>query len=157
MSSTLLLVVFQNLIFPAIFMVFWEMISIREHIGLLEIAIRDLRDTEKSTQQPQEAESKYSKEFIARVNKNMEEIRNNASDYKTKFVRDSYSDLVYQIQLGQYLQIFISISVLVFYYISKIQYISIAILLQTIISSVFGFVNLQISHRYYPREIKILR
>jgi hypothetical protein len=134
----------------------WEITTVRLHKELLEIAVRDLRIIENNTRPPLDVEEKYPKESIIRVEKEMERMRKDARNFHDSSVRDSYADFIHNIQLGQSIQVLISVANVAFYYITSPQYTSLVLLLQAIVSSVVGVVSLEIRHRNYPREIKVL-
>lgn len=130
MISTFLIEVFlENLFLPAIFIFFWGVIAVNTYKDKCEFATRDLRTIEKNTLPPSWAESS---------------------------IRDFYSDFSHLMQLGQSMQILISIINASFYYIYLPQYISLVLLLQAVVSSISGIVFLEIRHRSYPREIQNL-
>ena len=156
LEPLLLETVVINVFTPAIFLFFWEITTVRSHKKLLETAVRDLQIVENNTRPPLDVEEKYSKDFIIRVEKEMERIRNGARHFHDSSVRDSYSDFSHRIQLGQSIQILLSVSNATFYYVFLPQLISFVLLLQAIISSIVGVVLLEIRYRNYPREIRAL-
>lgn len=78
----------------------------------------------------------------------------NSLQYKESFIRDYFADFSYNLQLGQSIQIFISVINATAYYIAIPKIISLVLLLQAISSSIIALMVLEIRHRKYPKEIK---
>ena len=142
----LLEVVLENLFLPAIFIFSWGVNAVNTYKNKCKFVNRDL----------QEVENRHSENFIPPNKEWLEEVRRNAQDYHDASIRDFYSDFNHYMQLGQGIQILISVVNASFYYIYLPQYISLVLLLQAVVSSISGIVFLEIRHRNYPREIEIL-
>ena len=142
----LLEVVLENLFLPAIFIFSWGVNAVNTYKNKCKFVNRDL----------QEVENRHSENFIPPNEEWLEDVRRHAQDYHDGSIRDFYSDFNHYMQLGQSIQILISVVNASFYYIYLPQYISLVLLLQAVVSSISGIVLLEIRHRNYPREIEIL-
>lgn len=155
--SFLLGVVLENLFLPAIFIFSWGVNAVNTYKNKCKFATRDLQEVEKNTRPPSWIENRHSENFIPPNKEWLEDVRRNAQEYHDASIRDFYSDFNHYMQLGQGIQILISVVNASFYYIYLTQYISLVLLLQAVVSSISGIVFLEIRHRNYPREIEILR
>jgi hypothetical protein len=156
-GSFLLYLVFQNWVIPTFFTLSWTALAVKLYRDLQKKADRDYNNAVAGTQTPQGANTKYSDETIRRVKAFMEERMLYAQNFRDKSIKDSYVDLVHSLQLCQYLQILLSLSIASYYYLTLLQLFSLTLILQAIFSAISNIFLLEVRHRFYPREIKIIK
>lgn len=152
----LLFVIFENLLLPGIFLFLWGLTEVISFKDKCKYATRDFLMVEENTQPPPWVRYKQSVNLDSPNDEWLEGIRKDAKDYYDSSIRDFYSDFSYIMQLGQAIQILISIVNASVYYVIEPQYISLVLLLQAIVSSIASIVFLEIRKRSYPREIENL-
>ena len=152
-SYLLEMVIFENFIAPAVFMIVWAILEVRVYNELRIKMFKKRKSTLNSLRPPSNFESKYSEKFIEKMSIWTKDVIRRLFEHYEKSDRDLYYDFVFWMELGQYIQIMMATIFVALYYIKDIQYITLAILFQSIISMVFTFCFHLIKHKYYPREV----
>lgn len=149
----LLTIALQNIVIPGVYLSTMLTVAVRNYKKSIEIASRELRSVEKNLRPPPDFENKYSKEFIEYMIEYAKNTMKSQSEFHDSLVRDSYSYFIFELQLGQSFQILISIGIAFWFYLHVNQYITIVLLLQSVISAVFGILFSVVKYIYYPREV----